>query len=197
MAIEFGRSRLMSKNASGWLPSYTKQLAPHVVARYVTRNPHEDASGRVLPAGTFCLALRSPSGELCLLFRRSDSDASGSGFTAVWGHRNHGLVGIEPNVVDPLAENLANVTEICDWATRDALGWACAGCPPAPCSYEITMEEPEMDLSVDSLSRVMGEMQAQQMQESIERDIGRLERELAESERSPLPGDDVGKKDGG
>lgn len=196
MAIEFGRSRLMSKNASGWLPSYTKQLAPHMVVRYVTRNPHEDASGRVLPAGTFCLALRSPSGELCLLFRRSDSDAPGSGFTAVWGHRNHGLVGIEPNVVDPLAENLANVTEICELSTRHALGWVAAGCPPAPSSYEIA-EEPEIDLSVDTLSSVMAEMRAQQMQEAIERDIGRLEREPSESEGRQLSNENDEKKDGG
>jgi len=196
MPVEYGRARKMTRLASTFLPAYTKTIAPHVVVHYDTRNPHVDAFGRLLPEGTHCLALRAPTGQLCLIFRAPGGP--GTGFTAVWCHPNSGLVGIEPNVIDPRNETLENVTAACNELTAHALAWARAGCPPIAPQPKYEMEiEADVELSVDALSEAMKEVEAAHVAEigksldaKAERMMTTIEKQIEDLDR------DLGEKDG-
>lgn len=96
----------MAKFGSDWLPPYGKKIPAGLVVKYVTHDEHRDRHGNVYPRGTPCRALRSPSGELCLLFWNLDRAFE---MVAVWPPPGAGLCGVEPNVCDPLLENQAYV----------------------------------------------------------------------------------------
>ena len=100
----------MAKFGSDWLPPYGKKIPAGLVVNYRTHDEHRDRHGNVYPRGTPCRALRSPSGELCLLFWNLDrAFEMVVEMVAVWPPPGAGLCGVEPNVCDPLLENQAYV----------------------------------------------------------------------------------------
>lgn len=114
---------------SAWLPRCSKRLAPECVVSYRTFQEHRDKDGYLYPKGTPCVAVRFPAGELCLLFLKGDD------VTAVWLPEWTGLVGIEPNVCDPMKENQAFVNEVIAEVDRRVL---------AEIREEVAREEAEL-----------------------------------------------------
>ena len=113
---------------SGWIEGSARHLKPGCVVHYVTHSDHEDDEGRVFPAGSSCLALRTGAGELGLVFLLRYSLVLGTNpnrcvASVVWLGSNYGLCGVEPHVLDPKKSNHLMADEACRVAVKEAFEW--------------------------------------------------------------------------
>lgn len=109
-----------TRGVSSWIPDSDLWIAEGRVVHYSTKLPSVDRQGRLWPRGTRCMALRAPNGDLGLI-RFVGPHGDGDAMIVQWLHRDTGLAGVEPGVVDPMLMNLETATRAADEAVCKAL----------------------------------------------------------------------------
>jgi hypothetical protein len=112
--------RERTRGVSSWIPDSDLWIAAGRVVHYTTKLPSVDDQGRLWPRGTSCMALRAPNGDLGLV-RFVGPQGGEDAMIVMWLHRDTGLAGAEPGVVDPMLMNLETATRAADEAVRQAL----------------------------------------------------------------------------